>query len=724
MSCFSVLQSHALSRAALAAASSAFTVSAALAQTALPPVVVEGATRAVRPPQESTVEPAARPAPDATPATPQQKRASPRPAPTGTEATATDLPAAGEPARANVEAGLLQSNQGTSSTVLTADDLASNQVRAPADALRGLPGVTVGRTGGFGGLGQVRIRGAEGRHTTVLIDGIEANNPADGEFDFSNLLAGDEIERIEVLRGPQSGLYGSGAMGGVINVVTKSGRGPLTLTGRAEYGAFNTRDVGATLSAGNTRAWGLLGVQTRRTDGFNIARAGSERDGAQTTSSIAKAGFSPIEGLSFEGVLRHTSKRGDRDEEDFQTPGVLLRQVDAPSRFSSDFWVGALEGKLALLGGAWVQSVRAERRSIVNDDLSINPAFPDFPNYDRYRANAETLRYTSTLRLDTPGLPQVRHFVTGMLEAKREGFVQYTSDNLDRERSFRSYVGEVRGEYWNSLFLSGSYRQDDSDRFGEFATWRATASLKLPGTPVRLHSSYGTGVKFPSLFEQYGRVPLFFSPNPNLRPETSKGWDAGVELSFLGGRAVVDATRFETEFRDKIRFVNSVFPGTSVNDPGTSLREGYEFSGRVVPLPGLTLSASYTLLDARDPQGIQEIRRPRHSGRIEASYTFLGERARIGVSAIYNGTMRDEALRAADPFIFPLTPERVNLKEYWLVAATASYKLTPQMEIYGRVENLLDQRYEEIYGFGTPGLAAYGGLRIRLQDQSTPLPPR
>lgn len=686
----------------------------ASAQTQLPPLIVESASRAVRPPPPAAPERRA----DVPSATSSQTT-TPGVAEPGGSASG-NAESDGDSATTSPAPGTLLVNQGTAATVVTGQQLRDQQIRTPVEALRGLPGVAVGRTGGFGGFTQVRIRGAEGNQTLVLVDGAEINNPADGEFDFSNLVGSEEIERIEVLRGPQSGLYGSGAIGGVVNIVTKSGKGPLSLTTRAEAGSFGTREAAAALSGGNDHAWGLLGFQQRRTDGFNIARFGAERDGSQTSSSIIKGGFRPLENLTIEALLRHTGKRGQRDEENFFVPGVLIEQIDARSRFSSNLWVGALEAKLSLLGGAWVQSFRSERRSITNDDLSVNPAFAPFEGFERYRSNGELWRYTSTFRLDRPGVPQVRHYLTGLAETRHEGFIQHTYDGIDHERRLNSFAGELKGEYWNSLFLTGSIRRDDSDVFGDFTTWRTSASLKVPGTPVRLHASAGTGVKFPTLFEQFGRVPFFFSPNPNLRPETAMGWDAGAELTLLGGRIVLDATWFETDLKDKIRGANG---GTTVvNLPGTSTREGLELSGRLMPMAGLSIGASYTWLEAREPTGLVEVRRPRSSGRADVTYGFDRHRAKIGFAVLYNGSLIDEALRAADPFVFPLTPERVVLKDYWILSAMASYKLTPTLEIYGRAENLLDQRYQEVYGFETPGLAVYGGVRVTLQDTSTASP--
>jgi vitamin B12 transporter len=667
------------------------------AQTTLPPVVVEGTSIAVKPAPKQAAQPR------------QGSQGA------ATSSLTTPAPAVeSDGSTPGADPGRLLSNQGTATTVITAEELLQQQIRTPVDALRSLPGVEVSRTGSFAGLSQVRIRGAEGNHTLVLIDGIEANNPADGEFDFSNLLAGDEIERIEVMRGPQSGLYGSGAIGGVINIVTRSGKGPLTLTSRAEYGSFNTKDAGVTLSGGNDRAWGLVGFGTRKTGGFNISQLGDETDHNVTSSSILKAGISPFSGFTLEGTLRQTNKRAARDEENFFFPGVLVEQTDAPSRFSSALWLGALEAKLALLDGAWTQSVRADRKAITNDDFSANPAFAPFTLFDRYRSDALTYRYTSTFRLDTPDMPAVRHFVTGMAETRQDGFILYTDDNQDHERKLRSFAGEVRGEYWRSLFLTGSIRHDDSSVFQDFTTWRATGSLKVPSTPVRLHASNGTGIKFPTLFEQFGRIPGFFTPNPNLKPEQARGWDAGIELTFFGGRAIVDATWFETDFTNKIRGINA--GSTVANIPGMTMREGLELAGKVIPLPGLTIGVSYTFLETREPNGFREIRRPGSTARIDANYQFDRGRAKVGVAAIYNGSMIDEAFRTADPFIFPLSVERVLLNDYWLVQATASYRLTESLELYGRVENALNQSYQEIYGFQTAGTAAYAGLRMKLQD--------
>ena len=183
--------------------------------------------------------------------------------------------------RRPADGGVPLEQVGSAVTVVTGEQLRAQQVRTAADALRSLPGVAVSRTGGFGNLTQVRIRGAEGNHTLVLIDGIEANDLADGEFDFSNLSA-EDIERIEVIRGPMSGLYGSNAVGGVINIITRDGKGPLTVTMRSEGGSFGTRDLAVRASGGNDNAHAAVSYSLRDTDGFNISPRGGENDGSST----------------------------------------------------------------------------------------------------------------------------------------------------------------------------------------------------------------------------------------------------------------------------------------------------------------------------------------------------------------------------------------------------------------------------------------------------------
>ncbi|MGZ5914919.1 MAG: TonB-dependent receptor [Hyphomicrobium sp.] len=228
--------------------------------TELPPIVVEGATLE---------------APKAVKKTTSQASAPVQGGTTGAEVTGTGK------ADASTQAsdGVTIEQIGAAVTVVTRKDLENRQIRYAADALRNLPGLEVSQSGGIGNLTQVRIRGAEANQTLVLIDGVEANNPTDGEFDFSNLATAD-IERIEIIRGPMSGVYGSSAVGGVINIITRGGRGPLTFTARAEGGSFDTGGTTVGMSAGNDKGSIAISYDRRKTDGFNISPFGNEDDEA------------------------------------------------------------------------------------------------------------------------------------------------------------------------------------------------------------------------------------------------------------------------------------------------------------------------------------------------------------------------------------------------------------------------------------------------------------
>jgi vitamin B12 transporter len=684
---------------------------AAQQATELPGIVVVGATLDVKPPRPA--------ASAAAPVGAAVGEAGPAPVTTGDGGAA-----AGNVANAPQSAvdGVPIDRIGSSVTVVTRQDLERRQIRHAGDALRSLPGVSVARTDGFAGLTQVRIRGNEGNQTLVLIDGIRANDTTNGEFDFSDLLA-EDIERIEIIRGPQSGLYGAGAVGGVVNIVTRGGRGPLTVALAGEAGSFRTGQVAARVSGGTDKAWGAISLTQRRTDGFNIAPLGSEEDDARQSSLSIKAGAALLAGVTIDLSVRNNHKRGGYD--DFGGPaGRLATAVDAPNRLNHNIWLAGGRLTWEALDGRLTQQLRASYNSTQRTnwrpvDLGVNDS------------TTAHLAYSATLRLDTPALLGSRHYFTGLGERERETFTPLsdfgfgaTADGIARERGLMAGALEYRGEFLERLFLAATVRRDDHDSFPDYDTWRATATVKLTELGLRPHASIGTGVKLPTMFEQFGALPQFFTPNPRLRPERFEGWDAGVEATLLAGRLVLDATYFSSEARDKI---NGLAPGpnftfTAVNLPGISTREGIELSARLALTPDLALSGAYTHLDARTPDGLTELRRPRRTGKAELAYSIEGGRGQVSVGAVYNGVVEDNLFLMVDPFGFGPFPQligRSRLDPYWLVTVAGSYKLKPGLEVFGRVENVLDQQHQEVFGYEGPGVAAYAGFRLTLEEPST-----
>ena len=607
---------------------------------------------------------------------------------------------------------------------MTGADLKNQQVRNAADALRSLPGVSISRSGGAAGLTQLRIRGAEANHTLVLIDGIEANSGTDGEFDFSDLSA-DDIERIEILRGAQSGIYGSNAIGGVVNIITKGGRGPLTVTGTVEGGSLRTRDFSARASGGNDKGYIAIGVHRRESDGFNIAPQRDpsnpgfrDNDDSSLTSFSLKAGGSITKDASVDLVLKNISKNGGRDGFGGVT-GQLATAIDDPSRFASNIWLAGVNARWDALDGAFTQIVRASHNSTrrIDDDRSQSPFLSD------NTSETNKVGYLATYRFALPMMTFAKHSVSGLIEKQFETFMP-RSDFTTGEDYRRSSVGKVfeyRGEYADRLFVTGSVRRDDNTAFDDFTTWRSSASLKLPEFAMRPHASVGTGVKYPTFYEQYGFIPGFFVPNPNLKPETSFGWDAGVEFTLIRDKATIDVTYFKTNLENKITSLG--FPYSLTNETGEAKRQGIEVAGRYKVSPLLSLGLSYTYLDARDSAGLAEVRRAPHGGRVDVNYGFDHGRGNFNVAAAYNGRMDDNAFRLGiDPNFgnTTFTTERVKLDDYLLVSAAASYKIKPGVEVFGRVENLANQKYQEIYGYQTAGATAFAGMRFTFQDTSLP----
>jgi vitamin B12 transporter len=657
----------------------------ALAQqpTALPAIVVQGATLEAPPPQRTSAPPPAQSAPQA---------------PAAAEDGTSGDTVGGAPAY----------TIGNAISVVTGEELRAQQVRNGAEALRSLPGVAVGRSGGVGNFTQVRIRGAEGNHTLVLVDGIEANNIADGEFDFSNLSA-EDIERIEVIRGPMSGLYGSNAVGGVINIITRQGRGPLSVTVRTEAGSMGTRDMAVRASGGSENAHLAVSYHWRDTGGFNIAPLGGESDGSRLGTLTLRGGAKVLPGVTLDFTVRHSDKAADRDG--FGDPAALAGLATAFDDRSTLVHRVLLAGanlRWDLLDGRFTQEVRANHNSTITEDNDRT-----FLPFSTSTNTSEVAKYAylATYRFDTPG-PWAKHSVSGRVEKEDERFTPEGpfADGRLRERGRMAYTGEWRGGFADRLFLTAGIRHDDNDNFQDFTTWRAAASLVLREIDTRPHASVGTAVKLPTMFEQFGSN-AFFRPNQNLSPEESFGWDAGLEFTFHKGRVLFDITYFRANLTDKIDgfFFDPVIGNfTARNLPGESTREGVEVSARFKLASNLTLGGAYTYTDARDPNSVREIRRPPHSTRADITYAFAGGRGTATLGAMYNGRMQDTAFPL--PFFFP--SQRVELSDYWLINATASYKPQPGVEVFGRVENLLDQHYQEAFGFESAPIAAYAGVKL------------
>ncbi|MEZ5597922.1 MAG: TonB-dependent receptor, partial [Pseudomonadales bacterium] len=595
---------------------------------------------------------------------------------------------------------------GSAISVFTRDDIITRGARFVPELLREVPGTAVNRTAGIGGLTQVRLRGSEANHALVLIDGIEVNDPAFGsEFNFAPLATG-AADRIEVLRGPQSALYGSDAIGGVIAVCSpRPAPGEHLLHLDAAAGTRGTAALQASGGVATSRLAAWVSLDRYRTAGISASPLGGEKDGFNTTTTHASAWWQPVDTVSAHVVLRQTEGRSEEDSQDFDFPVTSLQGLVVDSANVTDarhrYALGEVKGDF--LDGAWQPRLAWSLTDTANRflDAGLQTAAS---GGERNRLEAD-----NTFHLDTPAL---RHDLTVGVQREWLAFHNRSTDlpdaNQDRKDRQSSLIAEYGLAILDTVWTSVAYRRDNNHRFDDATTVRATAAWRVTSN-VRVHASYGEGVVNPGFFELYGFLPDSFSGNPELKPERSNGADVGVELSLLENRLRLDTTVFRARLHDEIvtRFDLASFTFTPENLNGSSAREGVELSLTASISANTTLTGSYTRLDARDQEGLRETRRPGNTASLDLNRRIGQGRGNLNLGIVHNGRQKDLE------FIFATPEDRVALDGYTLVNIAVSYNFTPVLSGYLRAENLLDTRYHELFGYRSPGRSLTIGVRYQ-----------
>ncbi|MGE0749823.1 MAG: TonB-dependent receptor plug domain-containing protein [Variibacter sp.] len=607
------------------------------------------------------------------------------------------------------------SKVGASVTVMNGQELRDKSIQTVADALRMVPGVALAQSGGRGTLTEVRIRGAEANHVLVQIDGIEVNAVENGSFDFADMTV-DDVDRIEVLRGPQSGLYGANAHSGVISIITRSGKGLARpeASAKLEGGSFGTGTFSGNVRGAFGPAYGSVTVSDYFTQGFNISRFGSEKDGSRATTFTAKAGVDVTPEFNLEGVVRHTDRSTKTDPQDFNcifnpvtfacppanpaTYGLVVDGLNDRTTYSST--AGRIGATLNLLDGRWTQTA-----NVKHFDEQLR-GYSDAGLIFGANGERNTVDYKSTFRVGTNFFGGENHTLSVLVDNRQENYVGVV-DGLRYNKERTGLAGEYILDLPSNTTLSGALRHDWNTGFADILSWRLALSQRFPTTGTRIHASTGKGVTDPSVFELFGSN--FNLPNPSLIAESSIGWDAGVEQTFLNGGLIFDVTYFSSDFQDKIELTFDAARGgfVYVNGKGTATRRGVETSATFKPTDWLKLKGTYTYVDGHDSLGAIEIRRPPHSASFEASARFLDNRAKASLGLIYNSVRKD--------FFFGTTGTTlVDLPGATIVRGTLSYDINPATTVFVRAENIFDVKYEEILSYRMPGFGAYAGLKVRL----------
>jgi len=600
---------------------------------------------------------------------------------------------------------------GSSATILDPIDLENRQTRVVADILRDVPGVAVNRLGPVGQFTAVRLRGAEGSHTLTMIDGMKVSDPFAGEFDFGTLIA-DEVARVEVLRGEQSALYGSDAIGGVVHYITLNGAEAPGIRARVEGGSFGTANTSLRVAGvAGSFDYAISGA-FNHTDG-TIDNVGGERE--LRSDSLALNGkfiYSLAPNVRVKVQARYNDLRADANEQDFNFPPgpTYGYEIDGNGHFKTTSWYGLGGVEFEGAEGHWrsaltVQFADHERNSFGG---SFTPADVRATGHKGGRTKAT---FVSSFDF---GTLEVGHKLTGAVDWEEETFQNTDpsgfADTSERSGTTYGYVAQYDLIFNSRLALSAAGRFDQNYKFDDSFTYRIQGSYRIDGG-FRVHAATGTGVKAPAVYELYGYVPPpgGFINNPDLKPEKSEGWEAGVELTFLGGIAIADVTYFNSTLKDEIviEYLPPNFDAHPYNSPMDSPRDGVEASLSFRIADQWRIDASYTYLHSEE-NGLPEVRRPENIASLNVAWRSMDDMFGANLTVRHNGEQKD--------FQFtPIGSNRITLDSYTLVNFGADYRINETWQVYGRVENLFDTEYQEVFSFLSPGRAFYAGVRAYLQ---------
>jgi vitamin B12 transporter len=585
-----------------------------------------------------------------------------------------------------------------SMTIIDAEALRQSQAVVVSDLLSRTPGVSVTRNGGVGGSTQVRIRGAESDQTAVLIDGVKLNDPSatGGGYNFATLLAGD-ISRIEVLRGPQSTLWGSQAIGGVVNLITETPKGPLagkaTVEGGSRATAYAKLGVGA---GGDWGGWRLAAgsYTTAGVSNFDKALGGWEKDGYHNASVSGRLDLNVNDWASVDVRASYAAGRNEFDG----FPAPLYAFADDPEYGKTKELVSYAGVRLSNFDGALNSRLGYAYTQTDRDmyDPSTSPA----KTFDS-RGTDNSLQYQGTWTINP-----IWRAVFGA-ETERSWFrsasPQFSTDVDRHATGMDSVYGQLQAKPIDGLTLTGGVRHDDHDTFGGATTYQAGAVWTPNGGTTVIRANYGEGFKAPSLYQLYSDYG-----NTALKPEEAKSWDLGVEHAVLEGRLRGSITYFNRDTTNQIDFLSNNTPpnfGGYANTAKTKA-DGVEVEAGFKVNSLLTLTANYTNMDAVNKSagpnyGKDLARRAGETASGDAELT-LPNGLTGGVTMQYVGHSFDNASNSR------------RLKSYVLTDVRVAYPLNDTFELYGRIENLFDQQYETLYRYGTLGRGAFAGVRAKF----------
>ena len=602
-----------------------------------------------------------------------------------------------------VSASLMPITASRSANAVTVIDRAQLRNRATvslSNILRDVPGFSVSQVGVLGSQTQIRVRGAEANHLLVTIDGVEANDPSQGdEFSWGTLTASD-IERIEIIRGPQSSLRGSDAVAGVVNIITRSAE-KSSVGLFLESGSWATHHSGFNIGHKQGDFDIRFGLSHIESAGDNIARTGDENDGYRNTTYNIRSGLKLSDQMDISFAARESDGMNQFDaDNDFDG---LIEDRDRVSEFENSTM--RFQGDYSSKDGAWQHKV------LISQSKSDNNAFADKAKGNVTASTKDQIQYIGSFTWD-----QGAQNIAALVEREEEDWMQrgeitwgVYDPNQDRERDTDSVAVEYRTDINDHLTLAASARHDDNSEFDSAKTYRAEAIYQLTEA-IRLRGAVGTAVKNPTFTERFGFYTNFIG-NPNLIPEESTSWELGADQLIMGGALTLSLTIFEAELENEIDgfvYDPATFAYTSNNINGTSERKGAELSAVGNISESMSLSAAYTYTDSTGDDAVREVRRPRHIASLNLGWQ-AAHNLHLNTNIQFTGEQTDVYFPP-----FPEPSQVVALSNHTLVNINLNYSATEKFEMYLKLENALNENYEEVFGYQTLGFGATLGLRYSM----------
>ena len=596
----------------------------------------------------------------------------------------------------------------SSVTVITKEELEQTKKMTVLEALQEVLGVAIIQNGPAGGAASVFLRGANSEHTLILMDGVELNDPISPSrsFDLAHLTL-ENIERIEILRGPQSTLYGSDALGGVVNIISKKGQGKPKLSLSSVGGSYSTLISNAGISGSTEKIHYSLAASYFRSAGLSAAstnyEGNQEKDGYRNLSLSGRFGFRLKDNLEVDLILRTLKTKTDIDN----FGGAYGDDPNNVQEYNALFLKTQIRN--LMLNNRWEQKLGL---SLVDYDRRH-----ENPTDEAHLFDSEKGSFKSKLfKIDWQNnffLHETNTLTFGIDYQEEQGESEYHSDGIWGPFSsiFPLKRAHITGFFLQDqirladrFFATLGVRLDEHSQFGSAVTYRLAPAYFIEGTLTKFRATLGTAFKSPSLYQLYA-PGTFLGPigDKDLKPEKSTGWDIGVEQQILGGKVMLGATYFYNDYKNLINF-DFLQGYTNI---GKAESKGAELLIQARPFDNILFNATYTTFEAKDKDtDTYLLRRPKDKLSVKLNYSFL-KKGNINLSLIHIGERDD-----LDFSTWPST--RVTLPSYTLVNAALSYDLIKNVQIFCRLDNIFNKEYEMIKGYGTPGFSAYGGVKVLL----------